>query len=54
MGLPTRLFDASKYLPDNESQFDLLKDAFETGHDGYIDAAIEAVATARAVKDVDK
>ena len=42
-------FDASKYLNSTEDHADLLSDALETGHAGYIAAALGVVAKSRGI-----
>ena len=46
--LKTSPFDPADYLEDDGSQIHLLRDAFSTGHPGYIADAIDAVSRARA------
>jgi probable addiction module antidote protein len=52
MNLETISFDASKYLTSPESQAELISDALETGHAGYIAVAIGTVARARGMAKV--
>ena len=47
MTLKTYPFDPAKYLTDPESQVELLQEAFETGHAGFIANVIATVARAR-------
>jgi probable addiction module antidote protein len=49
MPTKTRPFDAVKHFPDAESQRDLIVDALETGHAGYVAAALGTVAKARGM-----
>jgi probable addiction module antidote protein len=52
MALKLKPFDAAKYLEDPEDQADLLNEAFQTGHSGYIAAALGAVARARGMTEL--
>ena len=47
-----KAFDASKFFATPESQAELLADAFETGHAGYITQALGTVARARGMSEV--
>lgn len=47
-------FDASEYLDDAESQADLLNDALESGHAGYIADALGVIARARGMTDLQR
>ena len=49
MTIETKPFDAAKYFSDEESQIDLITDAFHEGHPGYIAAAIGTVAKVRGI-----
>lgn len=49
MAVKTKPFDAAKYIDTPEAQADLLADALETGHAGYIAAALGVVARARGM-----
>lgn len=48
----TKPFDAAKHFGSDEAQVDLVTDALETGHAGYIAAALGTVARARGMSDV--
>lgn len=52
MGIKTKAFDAAKYFETDDSQVDLIADALETGHVGYIAAALGTVAKARGMTEV--
>jgi probable addiction module antidote protein len=52
MALKLRPFDAAKYIETAEDQADLLNDALQSGHAGYIAAALGAVARARGMTDL--
>lgn len=52
MPIETTPFDAAKYLTDDGDQADLIADALETGHHGYIAAALGIVARARGMSEV--
>ena len=52
MALKLKPFDAAKYLEASEDQADLLNEAFQTGHAGYIAAALGAVARARGMTEL--
>ena len=52
MTLKLRPFDVARYIETAEDQADLLNDAFQTGHVGYIAAALGAVARARGMTDL--
>jgi probable addiction module antidote protein len=52
--LKTYPFDASKYLDDAESQAELLNDALESGHAGYIADAIGIIARARGMTELQR
>ena len=45
-------FDASRYFTTPESQAELLAEAFESGHPGYITQALGTVAKARGMSEV--
>ena len=47
-------FDAADYLERDSSQIHLLRDAFESGHAGYIANAIGAVARARGLSNLER
>jgi probable addiction module antidote protein len=49
MAIETKPFDASKYLTSTEDHAELLSDALETGHAGYIAAALGVVAKSRGI-----
>jgi probable addiction module antidote protein len=50
--LKTTQFDAAKYFMASDDQADLLNDALQSGHAGYIAAALGVIARARGMKDV--
>jgi probable addiction module antidote protein len=52
--LKTYPFDPSKYLNDAESQAELLNDALESGHPGYIADAIGIIARARGMTELQR
>ena len=52
MALKLTPFDAAKYLETAEDEADLLNDAFQSGHTGYIAAALGAVARARGMTEL--
>ena len=45
-------FDAARFFTTRESQAELLAEAFEGGHAGYITQALGTVARARGMSDV--
>lgn len=47
-----KAFDSAKYFEDDESQFDLIGDALESGHAGYIAAALGTVAKTRGMGEI--
>lgn len=49
MSIPTKPFDAAKYLTAEADQLDLISDALASGNAGYIAAAIGTVARARGM-----
>lgn len=49
MAIQTKDFDASKYLVSTEDHAELLTDALETKHAGYIAAALGVVAKSRGI-----
>lgn len=49
MPITTKPFDAAKHFPDDEAQLELINDALETGHAGYIAAALGTIAKARGM-----
>ncbi|MDF0490691.1 putative addiction module antidote protein [Sphingomonas sp. H39-1-10] len=49
MNTRTKDFDASKYLTTTEDHAELLSDALETKHAGYIAAALGTVAKSRGI-----
>ena len=49
MALNLKRFDAAKYITTPEAEANALSEAFETGHHGYIAAALGAVARARGM-----
>lgn len=52
MTIATKPFDAAKYTNTPEAQEELLVDALETGHAGYIAAALGTIARARGMGQV--
>ncbi|TMJ17588.1 MAG: putative addiction module antidote protein [Alphaproteobacteria bacterium] len=52
MALKLTPFDAAKYIETLEDQADLLNDAFQSGHAGYIAMALGAVARARGMTEL--
>ncbi|KPF80153.1 addiction module antitoxin [alpha proteobacterium AAP81b] len=52
MTIKTKPFDAAKHFASDADQIDLITDAFQTGHPGYIAAAIGTVAKARGMTDI--
>lgn len=50
--LKTRPFDASIYLDDAEGQADLLNDALQSGHAGYVADALGIIARARGMSEL--
>ena len=54
MAIETVPFDASEFLGSQESQVELLADAFETGDATYIANALGAVARARGMSSIAK
>jgi probable addiction module antidote protein len=54
MPLKTIPFDGSEFLDDEESQAELLKDAFESGNGEYIAYALGVVARARGMTSIAK
>lgn len=52
MTIKTRPFDAAKHFASDADQIDLITDALQTGHAGYIAAALGTVAKARGMSDV--
>lgn len=52
MPLKTHPFDGSEFFDDEESQRDLLADAFSTGDAGYIAHALGVVARARGMSSI--
>jgi probable addiction module antidote protein len=52
MGIKTRPFDAAKHFASDADQVDLIADALETGHAGYIAAALGMVAKARGMSGI--
>ena len=49
MPLKTYPYDPAKYFTDPEAQADLLNDALESGHAGYIADALGVIARARGI-----
>lgn len=49
MAIKTKPLDAAKYFPDDASQIDVITDALESGHVGYIAAGLGTVARARGM-----
>jgi probable addiction module antidote protein len=49
MALKLKRFDPAKYITSPEAEANALSQAFETGHHGYIAAALGAVARARGM-----
>lgn len=54
MALETIPFDAAEFLDDEQSQAELLADAFETGDTAYIANALGIVARARGMTSIAK
>ena len=54
MTIATKPFDPAKYFPDDEAQIDLITDALESGHAGYIASALGMIAKARGMTAVAK
>jgi probable addiction module antidote protein len=54
MPIKTTEFDPSKYLDDEESQIELLADAWSTGDRNYITDALGIVARARGMTSIAK
>lgn len=52
MTLETRSFEAHKYISTPDAVADLLNDALAAGHCGYIAAAVDVAARAKAARDV--
>jgi probable addiction module antidote protein len=52
MALETIPFDPSEFIDTTESQVDLLQDALESGHLGYLADALEIVARARGMTQI--
>jgi probable addiction module antidote protein len=52
MALKTTLFDPAEHIRTPEGQADLLNDALESGHSGYIASAIGIIARARGMTEV--
>ena len=52
MAIKTRPFDAAKHFASDADQIDLIADALQTGHVGYIAAALGTVAKARGMSDM--
>jgi probable addiction module antidote protein len=52
MPLKTKPFDAAKYFDTEESQAELLAEAFASGHPGYITQALGVIARARGMSRV--
>ena len=52
MPISTKPFDAAKHFGTDEAQLDLIADALDSGHPGYIAAALGTVAKARGMTKV--
>lgn len=52
MTIKTKPFDAAKYFKADADQVELISDALETGHAGYIAAALGTAAKARGMSRV--
>lgn len=52
MAIRTKPFDAARHFATDEAQLDLIADALESGHPGYIAAALGTVAKARGMTHV--
>lgn len=52
MPIKVKPFDAAKLFQTDEAQLDLITDALDTGHPGYIAAALGIVAKARGMAEV--
>jgi probable addiction module antidote protein len=50
--IETTPFDPSKYLDTEESQLELLADAFESGNAAYVADALGVVARARGMSEI--
>ena len=51
-GLTTSPFDAAKYITQPEDVIELLNDAFETAHVGYISKSIGVVARSKGMTEL--
>jgi probable addiction module antidote protein len=49
MPIQTKPFNAAKHFATDEDQLDLIADAIDSGHAGYIAAALGTVAKARGM-----
>lgn len=49
MTIETTPFDPAEFFTTDDSQIELIRDAIQTGHAGYIAAAIGAVAKVRGI-----
>lgn len=52
MAIKTKAYDLAKRFSTEEAQIDLISDALETGHVGYIAAALGTVAKARGMSEI--
>ncbi len=52
MTIPTKPFDAAKHFPTDEARIELIRDAIQSGHVGYIASAIGTVVKARGMTKV--
>lgn len=52
MSISTIPFDPAKFLDDNASQMELIKDALENGDENYLKNALNTVARARGMTKV--
>jgi probable addiction module antidote protein len=52
MALKLKRFDAAKYIETPEDEAEVLRNAFKSGHAGYIAAALGAVARAHGMSEL--
>lgn len=52
MAIKTRPYDGSEFFEDAEGQAELLSDALQSGHPGYIANALGTIARARGMSDL--
>lgn len=52
MALKLKRFDAAKYIETPEDEAEILSEAFQSGHAGYIAAALGAVARAHGMSEL--